>query len=229
MLQLPENFIYKNTANIISILGVLPLCILFIDGGYQYLIPLIIYNNIMDDLDGILAIKMSIKSEFGAMLDNLCDGISHSIIVMAVGMHYGSICAVASLIAVVGILLRVVSRLIPSSVTGTGSPTNELIRHILFVIILAPIFDLSAVPLLTIIFVMHAVSMLVPYRMPYLIRSITKSATSIGLVNIALLTAWLVPFATPVIAACFFLTYLFSFLTGGVKLLRESMTSQSAV
>lgn len=220
MLKLPEKLFYNNAANIVSVLGVLPLCILFVDGGYKYIIPLIIYNNIMDDLDGILAIKMNIKSNFGAMLDNFCDGISHCIFVMVVGMHFGGISVFASLIAVVGIMLRVVSRLVPSAVTGTGSATNELIRHIMFVLLLAPLFDLNAAPFLIVVFTIHAVSMLVPYEMPYLIRSITKSATAIGLVNVALLIAWLVPFATPVIAICFILTYLYSFTAGGIKWLK---------
>jgi len=61
--------IYKNLPNIVSLLGVLPLSILFFKDGFQYLIPLIIYNNIMDDLDGILAIKLNLKSDFGAALD----------------------------------------------------------------------------------------------------------------------------------------------------------------
>ncbi len=52
--------IYKNLANAVSILGVLPLCLLFVADGYRYLIPLIVYNNIMDDLDGILAAKLNI-------------------------------------------------------------------------------------------------------------------------------------------------------------------------
>jgi len=220
MLKLPEKLIYNNAANIVSVLGVLPLCILFVDGGYKYIIPLIIYNNIMDDLDGILAIKMNIKSNFGAILDNLCDGISHCIFVMVVGMHFGGISVLASLIAVVSIMLRVVSRLVPSAVTGTGSPTNELIRHMMFVLLLAPLFDLNAAPFLIVVFTIHAVSMLVPYEMPYLIRSITKSATAIGLVNVALLIAWLVPFATPVIATCFILTYLYSFTDRGIKWLK---------
>ncbi len=93
MIKFPEKLIYNNAANIVSILGVLPLSILFLEGGYQYLIPLIIYNNIMDDLDGILAVKMNIKSVFGATLDNLCDGISHSILILIVGMHFGGACA----------------------------------------------------------------------------------------------------------------------------------------
>ena len=217
MLKLSGKFIYNNAANIVSILGVLPLCILFAEGGYQYIVPLIIYNNIMDDLDGILAIKMNIKSDFGARLDNLCDGISHCIIVMAVAMHYGPVCAAAGLIAVTGIMLRVVSRLAPDAGTGTGSPTNELIRHILFVLLLTPIFDLNASLLLSAVFILHAISLNVPYQMPYLIRSITKSATAICLVNAALVIAWLLPFAAPFIAACFILTYLYSFTYRGIK------------
>ena len=49
-----KNIVIKNAANVVSILGVLPLCILFWEHGYQYLIPLIVYNNFMDDLDGRL-------------------------------------------------------------------------------------------------------------------------------------------------------------------------------
>ena len=156
---------------------------------------------------------MNIKSDFGARLDNLCDGISHCIIIMAAGMQYGVISAAAALIAVTGIMLRVVSRLAPSAVTGAGSPTNELIRHILFVLLLTPIFNLNASLLLSAVFILHAVSMNMPYKMPYLIRSITKSATAIGLVNAALVIAWLFPYATPLIAASFILTYLYSFRT----------------
>ena len=218
MIKLPEKLIYNNAANIVSILGVLPLSILFLEGGYQYLIPLIIYNNIMDDLDGILAVKMNIKSTFGATLDNLCDGISHSIIILTVGMNFGGTCAAASLIAVTSLMIRVVSRLNPSStVSGAGSPTNELIRHIFFVLMLASLFDLNAAPLLIIVFTLNALSMLVPYQMPYLIRSITKSATAIGLVNVSLVIAWLIPSSVPFIAAAFLLSFLYSLINGGIK------------
>lgn len=218
MIKLPEKLIYNNAANIVSILGVLPLSILFLEGGYQYLIPLIIYNNIMDDLDGILAVKMNIKSTFGATLDNLCDGISHSIIILTVGMNFGGTCAAASLIAVTSLMIRVVSRLNPSStVSGAGSPTNELIRHIFFVLMLASLFDLNAAPLLIIVFTLNALSMLVPYQMPYLIRSITKSATAIGLVNVSLVIAWLIPSSTPFIAAAFLISFLYSLINGGIK------------
>ena len=135
MYKLRERAIYKNLPNIVSILGVLALSVLFMEGGYQYLIPLIIYNNVMDDLDGILAVKLNLKSNFGARLDNVCDAVAHIVFVMIVGMHYGSICSIFSLIAVVVILVRVISRLDPTAVSGTGSPTNELIRHMFFVIL----------------------------------------------------------------------------------------------
>ena len=47
------NFLYRNLANAVSILGVLPLALLFLEDGYRYLVPLIIFNNVRDDLDGI--------------------------------------------------------------------------------------------------------------------------------------------------------------------------------
>jgi phosphatidylglycerophosphate synthase len=207
------NLIYRNLANAVSILGVLPLCLLFREGGYQFLIPLIIYNNVMDDLDGILAAQLNIRSEFGAILDNVCDSIAHSIVVMVVGIHFGGICAAVSLIGVTAMVLRGVSRLDPGRAAGTGSPTNELIRHMLFILLLAQSFDFNAAPYLTMAFLLHTVSMHVPYKLPYLIRSMTKSAPAIGLVNVALLVAWLAPSIAPLIASFFIISYSYSLLT----------------
>ncbi len=51
----------RNLANIVSILGVLPLAVLFLDDGFVYIVPLMIFNNVMDDLDGIVANKLNIK------------------------------------------------------------------------------------------------------------------------------------------------------------------------
>ena len=221
-----------NLANIASILSVLPICILFRERGYQYLVPLIIYNNVMDDLDGVLAAKLNIKSDFGALLDNICDAIAHTVLVMVVGMHFaqeaaghpylGGLCLASSLLATVAIIVRVVTRIHPSSVTGMGSPTNELIRHILFVLLVTPIFEFDPKPLLIAVFIVHAVSMLVPFKMPYLIRSLTKSAIAIGMVNVALIMAWLLPVAAPVVAASFVVTYLSSFAAGGFRWLRTA-------
>jgi len=204
--------IYANLANGVSILGVLPLCLLFQEGGYEYLIPLMIYGNVMDDLDGILAAKLNIRSEFGALLDNVCDAIGHSVLVMFLGMHFGGICAAASLLGVAAIVLRSVARLTPGQVTGTGSPTNELIRHAFFVLLLAENFGFGPVPYLTAAFLFNSTTMLLPSKLPYLIRSMTKSAQAITLVNVALLVAWLAPRTTPYIAIAFFSTYLYSLL-----------------
>ncbi len=224
--------VYKNLANVVSILGILPVAILFLKDGCQYLIPLIVYNNVMDDLDGILANKLNIRSRFGAILDNVCDALAHTVFVMVVGMQVwteqggvcGGVCAVLSLVAATSLVLRVASRLDPAAVTGTGSPTNELARHLFFILLLARIFDFAPAPLLIAVFVLHTVSMLVPYRMPWLIRSLTKSATAICLVNVSLIAAWLVSYAPPLIAAAFvspiaaafLLGYLLSFAWGGI-------------
>jgi phosphatidylserine synthase len=204
--------IYKNVANLVSILGLLPLCILFIDGGYQYLIPLLIFNNVMDDLDGILASTLNIRSDFGARLDNVCDAIAHTIFAMLVGMQFGGVCAVASLIASAGIVVRSVSRLDSGQRAGIGSPTNELMRHLLFILLLSQSFDIGAGHFLTAAFLIHTVSMLAPYKLPYLIRSLAVSPISIGLVNVSLLVAWAIPAATSAIAASFILTYLYSLI-----------------
>ena len=227
MRRSPGKLVYANLANGVSILGVLPLCLLFLDDGFQYLIPLIVYNNFMDDLDGVLAAKLSIRSEFGAMLDNVCDAFSHTLFVMLVAMRYSDLAAgvnivtmamiLSGLTAATALVLRVVSRLSPESVTGTGSPTNELVRHLLFILLLSNEYQLNPAPFLIATFALHAVSMLAPIRMPYLIRSLTKSATAIGLVNIALAVAWLIPETTLVIAGCFVSSYLYSFGSGCFK------------
>ena len=186
-------FLYKNIPNIVSLLGVLPLTILFFKNGFQYLIPLIIYNNIMDDLDGILANKLNLKSDFGAALDNVCDAVAHIIFVMAIGIHYGVGLSIVSLVAVATILLRVTSRLASPIKINTGSPTNELMRHMLLVLLTAKYFEFVPVPALITVIFLNSTSMLAPFLMPYLIRTLTKSATAIGLVNVFLLMAWLVP------------------------------------
>ena len=114
---------------------------LFLDDGYQYIVPLIIFNNVMDDLDGIVAVRLKIKSEFGAVLDNVCDAVAHTVFVLMVGTHHGWVCGVFALAAATAIVIRVVSRIVPGATAGGGSPTNELIRHMFFVLLLARLFS----------------------------------------------------------------------------------------
>ncbi len=209
--------VYKNIPNIVSILGVVPLAILFLEDGFQYLLPLILYNNVMDDLDGILAAKLDLKSEFGAALDNVSDAVAHILVVMAVGMHYGGICALLSLVAAISILVRVVFRLTPASEASGGSPTNELMRHILFALVVAQYFEIPPEPFLAAVFVLNAVSMQVSYPLRYSIRSLTTSVAAIAGVNVALGVAWWFPVTAPAIAACFIATYLYSLVAGGLS------------
>ncbi len=222
--------IHLNLANMVSILGVLPLCLLFLEDGWQYLIPLIVYNNFMDDLDGILAAKLNIKSEFGAILDNVCDAFSHTLFIMFIMMQYSDIensmnivsiaIVLSGLAAATALLLRVVTRLSPNFVAGTGSATNELMRHLLFVLLLSNYYGFTPTLILIVTFTLHSMSMLAPFRMPYLIRSLANSASAVILVNVALVVAWLLPSTLPVIAGCFVGTYLYSFMVGGMRWLK---------
>lgn len=215
------NFIYRNLANVISILGVLPLVLLFLEDGYRYLIPLIIFNNVMDDLDGILAAKLDIRSRFGADLDNICDAFAHTAMVLAVGAHFGGLAFMVSMIAAASIILRTTSRLNPDVVTGSGSPTNELMRHMLFVLLLTQIFDVDPRLYLVLIFILHSATMIVPFKLTVLIRGLAKTATAVIFVNIALVAAWLIPAVTSLIALSFITTYLYSFIVGGLHWLKE--------
>ena len=215
------NFVYRNLANAMSVLGVLPLVVLFLDDGYRYVVPLILFNSFMDDFDGIVAAKLNIRSRFGANLDNVCDAVAHIILALAVGAHFGGLLIAASAIAAGSILLRVVTRLDTETTNGNGSPTNELMRHMLFILLLAGQFDFSHGYILIALFLIHSVSMLVPYPMPYLIIKRANSAVMVGLVNVALVAAWLVPMVTPVVVAAFIGTYLYAFIVGWVSWRRE--------
>ncbi len=221
MENLQGKFIYRNLANITSILGVLPLVLLFMEEGYRYLIPLIIFNNVMDDLDGILAARLNIRSRFGANIDNVCDAVAHVALLMAVSAHFGGLVLMAGMIAAASIILRVTSRLDSEVVTGGGSPTNELMRHMLFVLLLTQMFTVNPEFFLVVIFILHSVTMVVSFKLPILIRGLAKTATMVTLVNVALLAAWLIPTVTPFIAVAFIATYLYSFVVGGVQWLKE--------
>ncbi|MFC3150565.1 CDP-alcohol phosphatidyltransferase family protein [Litoribrevibacter euphylliae] len=201
-----QHFLYRNAANIVSVLGVLPLCLLFMDGGFQYLIPLIIYNNIMDDLDGILAAKMNIRSQFGAHLDNVCDAVAHGMIALAVGVHFGGAVLVMSLLAAGAAILRSTARLDPASKIQ-GSPTNELMRHLLFVLLLSSLFSFEAEVWLILVFLCHSVTMVSSRAIPGMIRSRANTATKVVWVNLALVVAWLFSWLTLPIALAFILTY----------------------
>lgn len=216
-----KNIFYRNLANIVSVLGVLPLALLFLDDGYRYIIPLIIFNNVMDDLDGVLAARLDIRSRFGANLDNVCDAVAHVALALAVGAHFGGVVLVVSAIAAGSIILRVTSRVNPDAVYGGGSPTNELMRHLLFMLLLIQSMGFEPEILLIVLFLLHTVSMLVPYKMPALIRGWAKSAAAVGMVNAALIAAWLIPSVTLFIAGAFVLSYLYSFIVEGVLWLRD--------
>lgn len=216
-----KNIFYRNLANIVSVLGVLPLVLLFLDDGYRYIIPLIIFNNVMDDLDGVLAARLDIRSRFGADLDNVCDAVAHVALALAVGAHFGGVILMVSAIAAGSIILRVTSRVNPDAVYGGGSPTNELMRHLLFILLLTQSMGFEPEILLIVLFLLHTVSMLVPYKMHALIRGWAKSAAAVGMVNAALIAAWLIPSVTLFIAGAFVLTYLYSFIVEGVLWLRD--------
>lgn len=212
----------RNLANIISILGFLPLAVLFLDGGFVFIVPLMIFNNVMDDLDGIVANKLNIKSDFGAALDNICDLAATTIFVLMCGAHFGWSSGIFALAATTAIIIRITSRVTPGAQAPEGSPTNELIRHLIFVLILINIFDFNISIVLMIIFAFHTVSMLVPYPMPALIRSRTKTTLSVALLNASLALAWLIPYTAPVIAAAFAGTYFYALVIGGFRWFKHS-------
>jgi len=203
--------IYKNCANFISLLGLAPVCLLFYDGGFQFIVPFIIYNNIMDDLDGMVAKKLGIRSQFGANVDNICDAVAHSAIVIAVGTHFGGVLIVFSLVAAFSIVLRTANRIEPNSIAGEGSQTNELLRHAMFILLIGEMVELNVVPVLAVIFLMNSISMLLPIRLPFMFAHYAKTPASMAWFNISLMLAYWVQPLTYLIGAAFFMTYIYSF------------------
>lgn len=153
---------------------------------------------------------LNARSDFGARLDNVCDAVAHSIILMAVGMTVGGVGNLFSLVAIAVVILRSVSRLAPDAPPGTGSPTNELVRHVFFILLLSEQFSFDATPYLILAFSLNAITMAVSWKLPYMIRSLAKTPLAIGMVNLELLIAWLVPITLPVIAGAFVGTYVAS-------------------
>jgi phosphatidylglycerophosphate synthase len=203
--------IYKNCANLISLLGLAPVYLLFHAEGFQFIVPFIIYNNIMDDLDGAVAKKLGIRSQFGANVDNICDAIAHSAIVIAVGTYFGGALTVISLIAAFSIVLRTAARIDPNSISDQGTQTNELLRHIMFILLIGEMTGLNLVPVLTTIFLMNSISMLLPTHFTFMIVHYAKTPVSMMWFNISLILAYWFQPLTYLIGAAFFITYIYSF------------------
>ena len=119
------------------------------------------------------------------------------------------------------ILLCVTSRLASAGKISVGSPTHELMRHLLLLSILQGPYGFDVTAYLIVAFLLNSMSMLVPFAMPHLVRSRAKSATAVLSVNVALALAWGIPTAAPFVAAAFFGTYLYSFAVGGLGWLRS--------
>jgi len=213
--------LYRNLPNLVSLLGVTPLCLLNTPLAFQLLPALIIFNNLMDDLDGILARKLNPGSRFGAALDNVCDAAAHAGITLYVGSLYGGVSLLACQLAAAAVLLRLTGRLMPEAVLNRGSTTNELMRHLLFVVLLERDYGVSAAPWIVSVLLLHSVSLLVRFPMPHLLRTQAKRpATVLGL-NGVLLVAWLVPAGLIPIALAFVSTYLYSFGIGAWRCWRS--------
>ncbi|MHA2338080.1 MAG: CDP-alcohol phosphatidyltransferase family protein [Candidatus Hodarchaeales archaeon] len=218
-----------NLANFATILGVLPIILLFYPENFYLLSVLIIYNNIMDDLDGILARELKITSKFGGNLDNLSDTVAHIVILWTVMTHFGDVVLIFGLLATISILIRVTMRLDASNPMTGGSPTNELMRHILFVYLLSIHFQIDIIWLLAVILIINSLSLVAPFDMPYMIRKKSKSVLAITLVNILLIIAWLVPLLSIIIILSFFITYIYSFGFGGWKWWNSKMIERSSL
>jgi len=90
-------------------------------------------------------------------------------------------------------------------------------RHMLFVLLLTQMFNVEPGLYLVLMFVLHAVTMIVPFKLTVLIRGLARTATAVTLVNVALVAAWLIPAVTPFVAVAFITTYLYSLIVGGLR------------
>ena len=111
---------------------------------------------------------------------------------------------------------------VSTSVLSARLAGSKNVRHLLLVILLQEFHGFGVTPYLVAAFLLNSVSMLVPFAMPHLVRAMTKSATAIVCVNVALVIAWRIPATVPFIAAAFLGTYLYSFAAGGLRRLRRA-------
>ncbi len=81
------------------------------------------------------------------------------------------------------------NQLVVTPATGTGTPTNELMRHLLLLTILQKSFGFDITPFLVATYLLNSASMLVPFAMPHIVRSKAKTATAILGANVALALA----------------------------------------
>ena len=94
-------------------------------------------------------------------------------------------------------------------------------QHLLLLTILQQFFGFDITPCLVAAYRLNSESMLVPFAMPYFVRSNAKTVTTILGVNAALAVACCVPVTAPFMAAAFLGTYLYSFVVGGAGRLRK--------
>jgi phosphatidylglycerophosphate synthase len=200
--------IYRNLPNAASILGVAPLALVFSENGRSLLPALIVYNNFMDDLDGTLARELGLRSDFGGTLDNLCDTAAHILLALAVGACYGNAALAAASVAAAAILVRMTTRITLGVRAVNGSTTNELMRHLLFLVLLDRGQHVEVSTLVIVTLLAHSVTMVVPFPMPWLLRTLAKTTVPILLINVALVAAWLRPEAILPVAIPFWASYL---------------------
>jgi len=212
--------LYRNIANICSILGVLPFVLLLRPDGFQFLPILIVYNNVMDDLDGYLAKKLGIQSRFGAQLDNLCDGIAHVAVVWAVAVHFSEITLGLAMLVTVSMILRITQRLENLDMGSLGSPSNELMRHILFLLVFEQFFGIRIEVYLWLVFGFHSLSLIAPFKMPHQLRANANTPSLLLLINLSLGMALWVPSTVPFIMSLFMTAYVYSFIVGGLSWIR---------
>ncbi len=203
----------KNAANMVSLAGALPLLFLYSADAIGWLPWIIVLNNIADDLDGLVAGWLNTRSKFGAHLDNVCDALVHGNVVLFMAMHFGGASLVTGMLAMAAIVIRSTSRL--SATTGpAGSPTNELMRHCLLLLLVAELGWVSVETLLPALFLIHSLGMLLPAPMRGMIRSLTTQPYQVVLLNLflAFLVASQVPLIILVSSVIFYGTYAGSLL-----------------
>jgi phosphatidylglycerophosphate synthase len=216
-------FLFRtNLANMVTLAGVLPLSLLLTPVGLAYLPYFLVYNNAIDDLDGVLARKLGIESSFGAVLDNLCDTVAHVLLVMVISAVKRGTIMWWALLPVTAILIRMALRIDAKSAQAFGSSTNELLRHLLFLLLLEQTWSLDIEVAFIAVFLCHSVSLLVPFQMTYLVRGWFKSPFYLLFLNIMLLVTVFVPLLVTLIAPVYFIAYLFSLGWGAIKWVRST-------
>ena len=110
---------------------------------YHYLPLIAAINLLADDLDGMVARRLNVSSEFGRYLDLVCDTASHSFLLMVVAANHGALSIIIAPVILMSMFYRLSKSASQTIGKDNGTTTNEYIVSLQLVVALELSWDLD--------------------------------------------------------------------------------------